>query len=173
MLTKQQKKELVQEIAQNIKNSKSVVLCDYKGLTVEELSQLRRDLRQVGSEMKVAKKTLIDIAFEESGLTMEVQKTEGQVGVIYNKEDEISGAKKAYDFSKSNDNLKILQGALDGKKLTVEEVINLAKLPSKEELLVKMVGSIKAPISGLVNVLGGNLRSLVYVLQAIKDSKQA
>ncbi|HHX58462.1 MAG TPA: 50S ribosomal protein L10 [Candidatus Moranbacteria bacterium] len=173
MLTRQQKKELVQEITQNIKDSKSVVLCDYKGLTVEELSQLRRDLRQVGSEMKVARKTLIDLAFEENGLSMDVKKTEGQVGVIYNKEDEVAGAKKTYDFSKSNDNLKILQGALEGKRLTAEEVINLAKLPSKEELLAKVVGSIKSPISGLVNVLGGNLRSLVYVLQAIKDEKQA
>ncbi len=171
MLTKQQKKDLVKDLTQEIEDSKSVVLCDYKGLTVADVTKLRRELKSVGSSLKVVKKTLTEIAIKNTGVEMNVKEMEGQVGIVCNKEDEVSGAKKLYDFSKENENLGILKGILEKKELSQEEVINLAKLPSKEELLAKVVGSVKAPVSGLVNVLGGNLRGLVGVLNAIKETK--
>lgn len=172
MLTKKQKKELVRDLAERISNSKSAVLCDYKGLTVAEISQLRRALREVGAEMKVSKKTLIEIALKKVGIEMDIRRLEGQVGIVYGGEDEVSGAKTVYDFSKETDNLKILKGTLEKKELSDKEIIALAKLPSREELLARIVGSIKAPVSGLVNVLEGNLRGLVYALNAIKKSKE-
>ena len=171
MLTKDQKIELVKKITEKISDSKSLVVCDYKGLTVAEINELRDSLRKEGAQMQVIKKTLLQIALKEVGIEMDVRGAEGQIAIIYSSKDEIVSPKLTHEFSKDHENLKILKGVLEDKELTDKEVVALAKLPSREELLAKVVGSIKAPVSGLVNVLGGNLRGLVAVLNSIKESK--
>jgi len=171
MLSKQQKKEIVEKITQAIKDSKVTLVCDFKGLTVSEISELRNELRKEEAVMQVAKKTLIQLAFEKAKMKVNIKDTEGQIAVIYGGTDETFSPKTAYNYSKQHGSLKILKGILEEKELSQEEVISLAKLPSKDELLAKVVGSLKSPMSGLVNVLGGNLRSLVYTLKAIQESK--
>ena len=96
---------------------------------------------------------------------------EGQLAFVYGGEDEVSAAKIISKLGKDNENLKMLGGVLEGKAMDQAEITALSKLPSKDELLAKVVGSLKAPISGFVNVLGGNLRGLVYTLKAIKEQK--
>jgi len=172
MLTKEQKKELVKKLSKEITDSKSVIICDFKGLTVAEISELRKNLREHKATMQVMKKTLIQHALKDASIEMDIKNLEGQIAIIHGGEDEVSPSKVAYDFSKDHESLKILKGVLEQKELAGEEMIMLAKLPSKEELLTKVVGSIKAPISGLVNVLSGTTRNLVYVLSAIKESKE-
>jgi large subunit ribosomal protein L10 len=127
-------------------------------------------MKAVGNELKVAKKTLLGMTFKKAGLEIELKKIKGEISVIFGLKDEFSPAKLAYQFSQENQNLKILGGYFEKKVRTAEEITALAQLPSKEELLAKLLGSIKAPVSGFVSVLNGNLRNLVYILSKAKPS---
>lgn len=173
MLTKFQKKEIAQELKKSIEESKTSVVCDFKGLTVEQLSQLRTQLREFGAEMKVVKKTLMQIAIKDAKIDLDVKKMEGQLAIVYGGEDEVGSPRVLNKFAKGNDKLKILAGILEQRAISDVEVKNLANLPSKQELLAKVVGGIKAPISGFVGVLSGSLKKVVYALNAIKDSKES
>ena len=171
MQTKDQKKNIVKDLAEIIKNSKSVVFSDFKGLKVKDMTDLRRELRKEESDMKVVKKTLINLALKDAGIEMDTKNFEGQIAIAISEKDEVAIAKIISKFAKANENLKIVGGILGTKTLAKEEIAALAKLPSKEELLAKLVGTINAPVSGFVNVLAGNLRGLVTVLKAVADKK--
>lgn len=172
MLTKDRKEEIIKDLQEKAQNSKAIVFADYSGLTVKELAELRGEMRQQGIEFKVARKTLMNLAFAKAG-TEGVQATEleGQVGIAFAKDDEVSAAKILDKFSKKSKKMQLLGGVLENKFINMEQVLALAKLPSKEELLAKMVGSLSAPMRGLLNVFSGNARSLVYVLRAISEKK--
>ncbi|MFA5993328.1 MAG: 50S ribosomal protein L10 [Parcubacteria group bacterium] len=169
--TKQQKEVIVKDLAEKLKNSKAVVFSDYKGLKVKDMTILRRDLRAEGVDLSVVKKTLINIALQDAGIEMDISALEGQIAIAVSEKDEVAAAKIIAKLAKVNQNLKIVGGILGVKELTAEEVNALAKLPSKEELLAKLVGTLNAPVSGFVNVLAGNLRGLMTALQAIADKK--
>ena len=178
--TRAQKKEIIQNLKDKIKQSKSVIFTNFKGLGVKENEDLRNKLKAENSEYFVAKKTLIDLAFKDLKIDgFAPKELEGQVAAVFGYEDEVVPAKIVDEFKKGNkDKIEFLGGILDlsaekaeGKFLGIQEVEELAKLPSKPELYAKVVGSINAPVSGLVNVLAGNLRGLVYTLNAIKDNK--
>lgn len=169
MLSKSQKIEVVKELTEQVKNGKVIIFSDFTGTTVEKMKELRGELRKSGSIYKVTKKKLIDKALKEAGVEASVLDLAGQIGIAVGKEDEVSAAKILNQFSKKNKNFKILRGVLENKILSDKEVIALSSLPSREELLAKLVGSINAPVSGFVNVLAGNLRNLVGVLKAIAD----
>ena len=172
MLTKKAKQELVEKLAQQIKEAKSIVFTDYRGLSVVDMTGLKKELKKEETNLKVIKKKLIDIALDKAGIKdVSVKELEGQLAITISARDEVTPAKILDKFSKSNDNLKILGGILEKEFMTEDQVKALAKLPSKEELIAKVVGSLKAPLSGLVNVLQGNQRNLVYVLKAIADNK--
>ena len=172
MQTREQKKVIVKDLTEKIKESKAVVFSDFKGLSVKDIMSLRRELRSQGVDLKVAKKTLINLALKDAGLDMDVEKMEGQIAVAIAKKDEVAAAKIIAKMAKTNENLKIVGGILGKSVLSSQEVMALSKLPSKEELLAKFVGTINAPVSGFVNVLAGNLRGLVNVLKAVADNKQ-
>ncbi len=169
MQTKKQKKQIVEEIATKAKSAKAVVFSDFKGVKVKDLTDLKKELRSAGVDFKVSKKTLINIAFKEAGIEVDTKKMEGQVAVSISSQDEVAAAKIIEKFSKANQNLKILGGVLENKLIGVDQVKALAKLPSREELLGKLVGTLQAPISGFVNVCAGNLRGLVHVLKGISE----
>lgn len=171
MQTRQQKEVIAKELTENLKKAKSAVFSDFKGLTMKDMTALRNELRAEGISLKVVKKTLINIALKKAGVEADILKMEGQIAVAVSEKDEVAAAKIMSKFSKANNNLKVTGGILEGKMLSVEDVIALSKLPSKEELLAKFVGAINAPISGFVNVLAGNLRGLATVLRAIADKK--
>jgi len=174
MLTKDQKKEIVRSLREKIKQSKSIVVCDYKGTNVSNFSLLRNELTEDDmAEIKVAKKTLLDLALKEEGIELETKKLDGQIALVFSKKDEAFAPKKIFDFSKKVKTVNILAGALGEKAITKKEVEDLAKLPAKDELLTKVVGTINAPITNFVGVLSGNLRNLVYVLNAIKSKKES
>jgi len=167
-LTKEQKNKIVKKLKENIANQKAIVFVSVKGLKASELFNLRKQLKESNCLLSVAKKTLLKIAFKENKTELNEKKLEGQVALIFGFEDELAPAKTAYDFSLKNENLKILGGFLENEFRSREEVIILAKIPSKQELLAKIIGSIKAPISGFANVLQGNIKGLVYLLSNIK-----
>lgn len=172
--TKEQKKEIIKNLKDKISQSKSIVFTSFKGLGVKENQDLRQKLKAENSEYFVAKKTLMDLAFKDSKIDgLSPRELEGQVAVVFGYEDEVAPAKIVHEFQKSNeDKIEFLGGILEGKFLGAEEVGELAKLPSKQELYAKVVGSINAPVSGFVNALAGNLRNLVYVLKAVEENKK-
>ena len=167
--TKDQKAKLIKDLAEKLKASKAVVFSDYKGLKVKDMTLLRKELRAEGIDFQVLKKTLMNEAMKEAGIEMDVKKLEGQIVIAVSSGDEVMAAKLIAKAAKANENLKIVGGILGTKELSVAEVNALAKLPTKEELLGKLVGTLNAPVSGFVNVLAGNLRGLVQVLKAVSE----
>ncbi|MGI6348033.1 MAG: 50S ribosomal protein L10 [Patescibacteria group bacterium] len=168
-----QKQEIVRDLEEKIKKSKSIILTSFDGLGVKDNEELRNSLRQENGEYYVSKKTLLDLALKSNKINdLDVKGLDGKVAVVFAYEDQVSPAKVIFNFRKNNEGkIDFLGGVLDGKVISKEEVENLATLPSRSELLAKMVGSLNAPVSGLVNVLAGNLRALVTALKAIADNK--
>ena len=171
MQTRQQKEVITKELTEKLKASKAVVFSDFKGLTMEDLTKLRQELRAESISLKVVKQTLINIALKEAGIDADVKKMEGQIAIAISEKDEVAAAKIISKFAKTNNNLKVVGGILEGKELGADEVIALSKLPSKQELLAKFVGTINAPVSNFVNVLSGNISGFVRVLKAISETK--
>ncbi|TSC52979.1 MAG: large subunit ribosomal protein L10 [Parcubacteria group bacterium LiPW_39] len=169
MLTRKQKQELLEKLGEKLAKMKAAVFADYTGLTVAKMTELRRKLKGQNAEIKVVKKTLLDLALKNKGWEkIEPKKMSGQLALIIGYEDEVAPSKVVYNFSKTDEHLKILGGIFNNDFISGEGIISLAKLPSRQELLAKAVGSLAAPLSGMVNVLQGNLRGLVYVLSQIR-----
>lgn len=173
MLTKNQKIEIVKNLTEKIKIAKSAVFVDYKGLKVKESTDLKKTLRKADAEYVVVKKTLLDIALKNAGIEgVDIKSMEGQVALSLSNADEVASAKIIDGFAKTNENIKMLGGLLGTQIMDAAQVKALAKIPSKEELLAKLVGTLNAPVSGFVNVLAGNIRGLVNVLKAVSENKQ-
>lgn len=171
--TKEQKKEILQDLEDKLSRSKSVVFTGFNALEVKDNEELRQNLQANNSEYLVAKKTLLSLALKNSlKIEIEAKHFAGKLATVFSYEDEVSGAKAIAQFSKGKeDKVYFLGGILEGKLISQDEVIALSKLPSQEELYAKLVGTLNAPISGFVNVLAGSLRSLLYTLKAIEEQK--
>jgi large subunit ribosomal protein L10 len=170
-LSKQKKKETLEALKEKIAKQKAMFFVDFKGFKVKDMSNLRRSIRKVGGELKAAKKTLIGLAFKDAKLDIDAKGMAGEVALVFGYNDEVSPAKMIWEASQNNQNLKILGGFLDNKLIGAEQVMVLAKLPSREQLLAQVVGSIASPMSGFVNVLQGNIRGLVQALNQISKTK--
>ena len=166
--TKEQKKKTFEELKEKISRQKTTIFVDFTGLKVQDMFDLRRKLKKSKGELKVAKKTIVNLAFKESKLKLESDKLKGEIALIFGYGDEVSPAKIAYEFGRINPNLKILGGFFENEFKSAKDFIALGQLPSRKELLAGLVGSVSAPISGFVRVLEANLKGLVYVLSVIK-----
>lgn len=168
--TKEQKQEILNDLKEKIEKQKSVVFMDFTKVNVKGLTELRKKMKESDCEFKVAKKTLIQKAFEGSSTKVgdSVREMQGEIALGFGYSDEVSVFKVSGDFSKTNENFKVLGGLIGDDVFGDDKAKVLSELPTKQELLARMVGSIGAPISGFVNALGGNIRNLVYVLNAIK-----
>lgn len=171
--TREQKKAILDDLSQKVKDSKSIIFTKFEKLQVKENEDLRRQLKAEGSEYVVAKKTILGLTLKNNSLDVDLKSLDGKVAAVFGYEDEVSPAKVVDNFRKGLEEEKIffLGGILDGKFIPAEMVESLAKLPSKQELLAKLVGSLNSPVSGFVNVLAGNLRGLVACLKAIEEKK--
>jgi len=169
--TKEQKQEILENLKEKIANSKAVVFSSDSGATVSAIEALRKELRNNGAEYLVAKKTLLRMATKDFNGDSQVEDLTGSVGLILSYDDEVSGAKIANKFAKDNEAFALAGGVLEGAFIVPDMVKTLATLPSREQLLAKLVGSLNSPISGMVGVLSGVPRSFVGVLSAIKDQK--
>jgi len=180
LLTREEKKRIVEEMTEILKNSSLILFTDFTGLSVEQISELRARIREkYGKEARyrVVKNTLLGFALERAGFDPQDYKEFlfGPTAVLYVlKGDPVEAVKIIYSFYKEKklEKFKFKGGFLERKRFSAEEVENIAKLPSKEELYAMIVGRLKGPINGLVFVLSGILRNLLYVLNAIKDKKQ-
>ena len=167
-LNKDQKQKILNDLRDKVAKQKAIVLVGITGLKVKDISQLRKKLKEIEGNIKVFKKTLAEIVFKENKMEFDKRGYKEEVALVFGFKDEISPVKTVYQFSRGNDKLKILGGFLENKFKAKEEMIILAQLPAREELLAKLVGSLNASMSGLVNVLKGNIKGLTYILSSIK-----
>jgi len=169
MITKKQKQEIIKDLADKLSRQKAVIFSDYTGLKVNQVQELRQQLREKEIDYQVAKKNLIDLALKQAGFKkIKAKELTGQLALVFGYKDEVLPANILYNFSKENESLKILAGLINGEYLEKEGIISLAKLPSRQELLAKLVGSISAPLSGLTSTLQGNLIKLVNLFKNLK-----
>ena len=169
--TKQQKEQVVTELTTGIKESKAVVFANIQGLTVQETEALRGACREQGISCVAAKKTLVRKALADAGMDIDTKAFDGGVAVFVGNTDEVAPAQIVANFAKDHEITTIFGGVLEGEFIDAAKVIALSKLPSKQQLLGQLVGTLNAPVSGFVNVLAGNIRGLVTVLNGIKDAK--
>ncbi|MDY4475834.1 50S ribosomal protein L10 [Mitsuokella sp.] len=172
------KQAVVAQLKEQLESAKGVVLTSYKGLTVAQDTELRRELREAGVSYHVVKNTMMRIAAKEAGLEGIDEHLEGTTAFAFSTEDAVAPAKVICGFMKKNkleeaEILTVKVGVVEGKVIDVDEVKALAALPSREELIAKLLGSMNAPISNTVNVLQGVIRNAVYVLDAIRAQKES
>ena len=166
--TKQQKIDLTAHVVKMLTTAKGAVFADFTGLTMKEMTELRKKLREQGIEYEVIKKTLLKRALTEAKLTdIASQDFAGSISVATSPLDEVVAAKVLVVFTKTHDKLQVLGGVLENAFVDPSRVKALALLPGKQELLGQVVGTIAAPMSGMLRVLAGNLRALVQVLSAL------
>lgn len=166
----EKKKQIVNSLTERISESVSIVFADYRGLTVEQDTELRRALREADVEYNVVKNSLTRFAAKNSGYEELVEHLTGPVAMATSS-DPVAPAKVLHEYSKKFNNLELKVGVLEGKIIDVEGIKAIATLPSKEELVAKVLGGLNAPISGFVNVLNANIRGLVVALNAIAEQK--
>lgn len=147
------KQPIVQEIADQIKDAQSVVLVDYRGLTVEEDTQLRKQLREAGVTYKVYKNTLMNFAFKGTDFESMSSLLEGPNAIAISKEDATAPARILAKFAKTADALELKAGVVEGTFYDAAGIKAIASVPSREELLSKFLGSIQSPITNLARVL--------------------
>lgn len=170
--TRVQKQDAVKILVDKINKAKSAVLTAQRGLTVTDSTELRDKCREENVEYVSVKKTLLNIALKESNLgEVDLSAFDGIVGIVLGYEDEVAPARIAYTFAKNHEQLQLHNGVLEGTLVDSAKVAQLAQLPSKDELLAKFIGSMNAPVSGMVSVLSGTMRGFVRVLDQVKEQK--
>jgi len=147
------KKEEVSKLAEQMKEAKLILLTDYRGINVADVTNLRTELRNINADYKVIKNNITKRALKENGVEGLDEVLEGPTAVIITNEDYLEPTKVIYNFSKNNDYYKIKGGVIDGKVMTAEEIITLAKLPSRQDLLSMLAGGLLATISKLAIAL--------------------
>ena len=166
------KKTVVAGIKEKFEKAQTVVLVDYRGLTVAEDTALRNEFRKNGCEYAVLKNTMIDLAVKEQGWEGDMKPhLNGPTAVAFSYDDLVAPAKVVKTFMDKSKKLTIKCGVCDGDFLDENGVKALADLPSKEVLIAKLMGSLNSPISGFVGVLSGVLRSFVYAVEAVRKQK--
>ncbi len=166
------KEEKVELLKEDMSQAKIIVLTDFRGLTVAQMNKLRRSLQVEGVKYRVVKNTLTRIAATELGLEAINVYMDGPVAIAYGYDDPVTPVKLLVSFAKENEQLSLKGGLLDKQILDEQGLQRLSQLPTRDVLLAKTLGCFQAPLSGMLNVLQGNLRGLVYALQAVKEKQE-
>jgi large subunit ribosomal protein L10 len=168
------KEQAVDKLSGELGRLSLAVMTDYRGLTVREVEELRAKLHEEGMTYKVTKNTLLRLALKNSPAMAKIDPTAftGPMALAFSFEDEIAPARVIFQYAKEHEALEIV-GALtgDGHLLSAAEVKALATLPNREQLIAQVVGTIAAPLSGLVGVMAGNVRSIINVLNALQEAR--
>lgn len=173
MATKAFKQVKIQEIKETALKAKVAIVSDYRGLTVEDITDLRRKLQQENGDYTVIKNTLAKIAFKGTDFEGIDEHLKGPSAIAFGFGDQVSPAKVLTKFIKEKKKTEIRGGMLDGKVLSVEQVRELSNLPSKEELLAKILGGLNSPATGLANTVTGVMRALVRAIDEVRKQKEA
>ncbi len=170
-MLKTEKEKTVQELKEKLSLTQSLILTDFRGLNVEDISRLRRNLRNSGAEYRITKNTMIRMAVQESEFDAIIDYLKGPTGLIFSYQDPISPAKVLYEFLQKSGKPKVKTIWMEGKLFGENQLKRLATLPPKEVVLALIVTSLNAPLSNFVGTLQGMLRNLIGVIDAIKEAQ--
>lgn len=171
MLTKNDKKRIIENLTNKLKKEKLVILVDFSKLSVNDLFILKKELKKAESDFQVVKKTLLQIAFKNLNYDIDLSQFKVPCAIIINYKDEIEPTKILYNFFKNKKLLEILGGFLNKNFIDKNKIIELAKLPSKNELLVMLLRTMNAPLNNFVNLQNSLVRNFISVLDNIKNKK--
>jgi large subunit ribosomal protein L10 len=173
-ITRVAKEQAVDTLTGELGRIKLAVMTDYRGLTVREVEELRTTLREEGITYRVAKNTLLRLATKNNPALAKIDPATftGPMALAMGFDDEVAPARVIFQYAKKHDALEIV-GAItaDGQVLDAAQVKALANLPTREQLIAQVVGTIAAPLTGFVGVMSGNLRSIINVLNALSEAK--
>ena len=164
MQTKTQKQEKVQEFEKYLKDQQGMVFVDVQGIKVKEIAQLRHSLKRLGAKLTVIKKTLFQKALKEAKKEFDLKSFQGQIAAIFAFEDLLPALKEAKIFSAKQRLFQVKGGYFEGEFQSALRMLEIADIPSRQELLVRLVQGIASPMSKLTYVLQGNIKGLIYVL---------
>lgn len=167
------KKQIVLDIKEKMERAQGMVFYDYRGLTVSEVTELRNKFREVGVEYKVLKNSMIKRAADMLEIEGLDEHLAGPTAVAFGFEDPVAPAKVLVEYTKKLKKTEIKTGVLDNKVIGLDEINNLAELPSREQLLGMLAGTLNAPITGFARSLSGIISKLGYALNAVKEQKEA
>lgn len=165
--------DMLEKVKGSIEASKGVFVVDYRGLTVKEAQELRRALREANAHMKVYKNNIVRIALNDAEMPNIDDMLKGTCAYVFYEKDPVEAAKVLKQEADKLKKMQILGGIADGKAITAEEALAYAELPSRDELLAKLVYVIGSPVSGIAQVCAGPARGLVTALQAVADKQAA
>lgn len=163
----------VDVLRDRLRGTAAAIFTDYRGLNVREISQLRAKLREAGVEYKVVKNTLLQRAAQDLGVEGLPPYLQGPTAVAFSRTDPVAPAKILLDYIKLMKKLDIKAGLIEGRLMTAAQVRRLAELPAKPQLLASVLGAMQAPLAGLLGVLTGLQRNVVYALDQIRKQKEA
>ncbi len=166
------KEKMINEILTDLKERPNFFITNYMGSSVSDLEDVRKSLRASSSTFYVVKNSMLKVVLDQLKLQDLKNLVDGGVGVSLSGEDIIATSKVLVNFAKTHEKFKIKGAMIDGKLVTTDKIKEIASLPSREVLLAQIVGGIKSPITGFVMVLGGIIRKFVYVVDAVKTSKE-
>jgi large subunit ribosomal protein L10 len=170
---REEKVKMVEELHDRFRRAKATVLTKFQGLTVPEMEALRKHLRASEVEYKVVKNTLAEKAAEGTDVVQATDRLVGPIGIAWGYKDPVTPVKALSEFIRKQKGFELVSGVLEGKLLGPRELKEVALLPSREVMIGKMLGSVRSPLFGLAGALQGIQRKLVYVLNAVKESKAA
>lgn len=173
MSTRAFKDEKISEIKEKVDKAQVAIVTEYRGMTVEEITKLRREIQKNGGDYMVTKNTLAKIAIKDTPYEILAETLKGPIAIAFGFDDPVSPAKALSKFMKDVKKGEIIGAALDGKLLSAEETKALAALPSKEEIYAKMLGSINSPASGIVSSINAVMAQLTRAMAAVRDQKAA
>lgn len=170
-MPKQYKVDAVESVKERLTRTKSLVVTDYRGLTVSEMTDLRNRLRKEGVEYKIVKNRLAKIALKESGMNTMDEYLKGMTALAFGVKDPVSPAKVLTAYAKENEKLKVLAGLMDNALLNTAALQELARTPSREVLLGRLVGSLASPVQKLAFGLHQTAAKIVFALDAVARKK--
>ncbi len=173
MATKAFKSEKIDAIKSKLEKAQVAIITEYQGLSVEDITKLRREIQKGGGDYMVTKNTLVKIAVQGTEYEALAEKMTGPIALAFGFEDPVSPAKAVAKFIKESKKGSMIGAVLDGKLLSEAETKALSELPSKEELFAKMLGSINSPASGIVGCVSGVMAALTRAVAAVRDQKAA
>lgn len=171
-MVKQNKIDAVERLTKKLEKAKSVVLTDFRGLTVQEMTVLRENLRSQKVEFRVIKNRLVKFALEKAGCDILDDLLIGPTGMAFGYDDPVPATRVIQEFTEKFEKLSVKGGLLEGKRIDIQTIERLSKLPSKEVLIGRVLGSIQSPASKLMLTLKQTACNLVYALNALADQKK-
>lgn len=171
-LKKEEKELIIDELKGKFSKAKAVVFTDYKGMTVAELTELRRLLRKSSLDYSVVKNTLAKIASRDTDVAVAVDVFKGPVGIAIGYDDPVLVVKKVLEFTKTNEKLQVKGAVVEGRFCERNEVKQIAELPPREILLSMLAGALQAPLSKMAGALAATVSSFAYAVEALSTKKK-